>query len=605
MAEIGNFFVSIGSRFDGRGIQKARQSINQLVKVAAGFSIAFAGAMTFATKKAIDLEETTSKFNTVFRGVRKDADAMAANLVKNYGVSTEESRRFLSGMQDLLVPMGMSRRAAAEMSDEIVKLSVDIGSFNNQPTEQVMRDIQSAFNGMPLPMRKYGVNITQARIKQEALNMGLIKTGQELTIITKAQAVFSLIQQDSADAQDDFARTSAGLANQLKIFKARIDDLIVDIGVKFIPVVKDYVTLLVNNVLPRIKEWSQESGNIERVIKNIVSVIKFATTAAFAFAKIIGFTVQSIRIANSTLAAFNSRIAQVGAALTGNFSLARKFGKLAVENSTKAKKGMDKLAESVINAGITIQDMNAIELESFQIKEEGKTTILTEEEDKRQELIEQQLELEAEQREIELKDKENKATIEEEFRKKFSTQRKAREAADAERRIALSNEVASTIVRGLDLVSRVEVLTFRTGAKAFGQALKDRMRQFILQKTQELMAAKLVALAKAVFNSTTTFGAASAQIGIVLGQFAVALGALRGLQSFDVAGTVQGPPGKPVLVQALGGERFLGRESIGAGVGNTIVVNVNRPITSAQEARRQAHILGKEMLKDVRRSRKI
>jgi len=112
MAELGNFFVTLNSRFDSKGFKKARASMNDLGKKVAIFGAAFGAAMTFAIKKAIDLEETTAKFNTVFRGVSNQAGKMADELVESYGVSTEESRRFLSGMQDLLVPMGMNRKAA-------------------------------------------------------------------------------------------------------------------------------------------------------------------------------------------------------------------------------------------------------------------------------------------------------------------------------------------------------------------------------------------------------------------------------------------------------------------------------------------------------------
>lgn len=604
MAEIGKLFVTIGSVLDSKGFKKARSSINALGRTVAIFGAAYAGALGFATKKAIDLEETTAKFNTVFRGVRRDADKMAATLVKSYGVSTQESKLFLSGMQDLLVPMGMNRKAAAEMANEIVKLSVDVGSFNNMPTEQVMRDIQSAFNGMPLPMRKYGVNITQARIKQEALNMGLIQTGEELTVITKAQAVFSLIQADSADAQGDFARTSEGLANQLKIVKARIDDLVVGFGANLLPIVKDYVTLINDNVVPRTQEWIEEEGNVEDVLKKTVAVIKFVIKTTFAFVKVIQLTVEALKVANSTLISFVARAQQVGAAMTGNIRLARRFGQVAKQNTETAKKGMDTLIESVINAGIVIDEVNSLELESFKIKEEGKTLVIDEEGIKRQDIADALADKDKKRRDQELQNTINRGNVEEGFVERMREQRIARDKAQAEQRKALMEDVASTMVRGLELVARVEVLTFRTGAKAFKQALKDRLRQFILAKTQELMAAKLVALAKAVFNSATTFGAASYQIGLVVGQFAVALGALRGLQSFDVGGTVQGPPGKPVLVQALGGEKFLGRKSIGTGGGDTIIVNVNRPLTSIQEARRQADIIGKQVVRDVKRSRK-
>lgn len=62
------------------------------------------------------------------------------------------------------------------------------------------------------------------------------------------------------------------------------------------------------------------------------------------------------------------------------------------------------------------------------------------------------------------------------------------------------------------------------------------------------------------------------------------------------------PLRSPETTAALGNALALA----GAGKsGDTIIVNINRPLTSSQEARRQAHIIGTEVFKEVRRSRRI
>ena len=603
MGVIGDFFIAIGSKFDAKGIQKARDNINKLGRVVAGFSVAFGAAMAFAVKRAIDLEETTAKFSTVFRGVQKEANAMADNLVKSYGVSTEESRRFLSGMQDLLVPMGMNRKAAAEMSDEIVKLSVDIGSFNNAPTEQVMRDIQSAFNGMPLPMRKYGVNITQARIKQEALNLGLIKTGEELSIITKAQAVFSLIQADSSDAQGDFARTSEGLANQLKIMKARWDDVIVAIGEKFMPLAKEYVKIIASDVIPKIKLWAEESGNIESVVGRVASVVKVTTRTLFAFAKTIDFTIQAIKAVNITFDSWIARIFQATAALTGNFKTAKIFGEIARDASDKAKKGYDKLAQSVVDAGEIIDKMNKFELESFKVKEEGKTEVLTAEQEKLLLLAETKAEEETRMQEIMLEfQKGNIADLEETDKKATEAKDKRNKKLKEDQRIE-DRRTVNAISQGILTVSQLEILTWRTGTKAFADAMRQRLIQFIMTKQVELIAAKTVALAKAIFNSATTFGAASYQIGIIAGQFALAIGALRAIGSFEKGGIVPGRIGQPQLAVVHGGEQIIPN-----GITNRVstIINITvPPITSRRVADEYGDRIGESIMRKLRRNRKI
>lgn len=252
MAEIGNFFVTIGSKFEGSGVNKSIKGIEDLKRktenAAKGFKIAGAALTAFATagavsilkltKRASDLEETTAKFNTVFKGQEQLAKSWARTLVASYGVSTEQAKRFLASIQDLLVPMGMNAEVAAKLSNEVVKLSVDLGSFNNMPTEKVMMDIQSALVGNFETMKKYGVVLNETRIKQEIMNNKWVKSEKDITQSMKAQAAYNLIVAGSTAALGDFNRTSDGYANQVKIMQASIIDLAAKLGDKLLPTMK-------------------------------------------------------------------------------------------------------------------------------------------------------------------------------------------------------------------------------------------------------------------------------------------------------------------------------------------------------------------------------
>ncbi|KKL89615.1 hypothetical protein LCGC14_1912920 [marine sediment metagenome] len=258
MAELAKFFVSIGSKFDQSGfdktISKAQDVDNRFANITKGLKIGGAALTAFAavgtagilklTKSASNLEETTSKFNTVFEDQIDIAEEWSKELVRSFGVSTEQSRRFLGSIQDLLVPMGMNSIAAGKLSNEVVKLSIDLGSFNNLPTEQVMLDIQSALVGNFETMKKYGVVLNVAAVEQEALTTGLIKTKDEMTPAIKAQAAYQLIIKGSTAALGDFNRTSDGFANQVKIMQSRIVDMSAKLGEKLIPTMKQIVSII-------------------------------------------------------------------------------------------------------------------------------------------------------------------------------------------------------------------------------------------------------------------------------------------------------------------------------------------------------------------------
>ncbi|HCY86590.1 MAG TPA: hypothetical protein DHV36_15760 [Desulfobacteraceae bacterium] len=192
----------------------------------------FTGA---AIQSASDLQEVSSKYEVVFKGQTEMVNQWASNLVEKYAMSARESKQYLSSIQDLLVPMGMEAAAAANLSKEIVKLSADLGSFNNLPTQQVIENVQSALVGEYEAMKKYGIVLNQTRIEQKALNMGLADTKKELTLADKAQAAYKLMLESSAAAIGDMERTSLEHANTTKRLSAEWEDFSATLGQKFLP----------------------------------------------------------------------------------------------------------------------------------------------------------------------------------------------------------------------------------------------------------------------------------------------------------------------------------------------------------------------------------
>lgn len=236
-----------------------------------GLAVAFAGLSTaavLAIRKSIDaasdLQEVVGKFNVVFGRQTTLASKWADQLVDAYAMSTREAKQYLASVQDLLVPMGVQAETAAALSNEIVKLSADLGSFNNLQTAQVMADIQSALVGNYETMKKYGVVLNAANVEQYALTAGMARSKDALTSAHKAQAAYELIVKSSQAAIGDMARTSDGYANQLKKLQAQQEDLSAMLGNKFLPVATEIVT--------KTNEWIKaNSGLIDQKMDQYIN----------------------------------------------------------------------------------------------------------------------------------------------------------------------------------------------------------------------------------------------------------------------------------------------------------------------------------------------
>jgi len=245
---------------------KLKQNIKR-IGVIAGVAAGAMAALSVAT--ASHMEESMSKFKVVFQGVVDEAMKMRDELNKMYGMSRLEATEALSAFQDFLVPMGIGRKEALGLSAAFNKLGVDLGSFNDAPTAEVLEALKSGIAGMALPMRKYGVDISDTTLKAMAEARGIKLVNGVLDRQSRAMLILEKVQLDSADAMGDFIRTSDGYANSMKIMKARIEDFFTTVGAFFLPI----MTKLVNKVREMIEQgekWAE--ANKEKLIETFTKL---------------------------------------------------------------------------------------------------------------------------------------------------------------------------------------------------------------------------------------------------------------------------------------------------------------------------------------------
>jgi hypothetical protein len=173
------------------------------------------------------------------------------------GIASDKALEFAGVFGNMLKPMGFATDKAAAMSTRLVDLAADMASFNNASPEDTLKALQSGLAGQVRPLRQFGVFLDQARIKQEALNLGLYSGKGNLDASAKAAASYAIILKDTKDAQGDFARTSDGLANQQRILKAQISDLEAKIGEALLPVVL--------KVTKQMNKWAESALHSKRL----------------------------------------------------------------------------------------------------------------------------------------------------------------------------------------------------------------------------------------------------------------------------------------------------------------------------------------------------
>lgn len=229
-------FGSVGHAADGFASKIG--GIAKLAGVAmVGIGAAVGAAAVIGIKAASDYEESWNKVGEVFDDQAGRIQDWSKTAAQALGLSRSEALATAGDFGNLFTAMGIGTKPAADMSEGIVQLAADLGSFNNMGTPEVLEKIRAGLVGETEPLRSLGVNLDAASIAQKAVNMGLADSVKNLTPAAKAQAAYALILEQTTNAQGDFARTKSGMANSLKVISASFNDAKVAIGERLLPVV--------------------------------------------------------------------------------------------------------------------------------------------------------------------------------------------------------------------------------------------------------------------------------------------------------------------------------------------------------------------------------
>jgi len=237
------------------------------VKLGAVVLAAATGGFAVLVAKASDMEEAMGKFAVVFGDAAGEVESSAKSMAAELGVSRMEIIQMLGNMQDLLVPMGVATEEATGMSQQMARLAVDLGSFNNMASEQVFGDLQAAITGSGEVMKKYGVVLNETAVKQELLNMGMDPANADDA--AKAQARLNIIMAGTTAAQGDAVRTAGSFANQIKQLKANFLDIAVTIGGPFLQGLADAASVINNRLGGAFSLVESQASNL-RAIGNSV-----------------------------------------------------------------------------------------------------------------------------------------------------------------------------------------------------------------------------------------------------------------------------------------------------------------------------------------------
>jgi hypothetical protein len=246
--------------------------------IATGLAVGAVAVVKFgadAIGAASDLNETMSKSTVIFKDQAAVIESFGETAALNLGLSKEAAISAATSFGDMFIQMGSTRQMAAQLSQDVVILASDLGSFNNLETADVTDRISAAFRGEYDSLQALVPTINAARVEKEALAATGKDAADALTAEEKAMATLKIITEDTEAAQGDFARTSDGLANQQKILKAQFEDVRAEIGQKLLPIAVAFVEFLNEDFIPGAQDlWAELDKRLGPVLQDVGEFIR-------------------------------------------------------------------------------------------------------------------------------------------------------------------------------------------------------------------------------------------------------------------------------------------------------------------------------------------
>ena len=188
-----------------------------------------------AVDAASDLREVQNVVDVTFGENASQIDAWAKTAITQFGLTETKAKQFASTMGAMMKSSGLAGPEIVDMSEKLAGLAADMSSFYNMDFDTAFQKIRSGISGETEPLKQLGINMSVANLEAFALQQGLSKTFDQMSQSEQIMLRYQYLMQATADAQGDFARTSDGYANSLRLLESNVDSLKTRLGSVLIP----------------------------------------------------------------------------------------------------------------------------------------------------------------------------------------------------------------------------------------------------------------------------------------------------------------------------------------------------------------------------------
>lgn len=238
-----------------------------------------------AAKAAGDQGESLSKVNVIFKESGKLIDEWSDTSAEAFGMAKTEALDAASTFATFGKGAGLAGDELVGFSTDLTELGTDLASFHNSSPEEAITAIGAALRGESEPIRRFGVLLDDATLKQRAMTLKIYDGTGALSQQQRVLAAQAEILAQTSDAQGDFNRTKEGAANQARILTAQYKDMQVQVGQALLPVMTQLIGVVssvfswFSSLEPETQQWLITIGLVGAAVFVGVSAFNALTAA--------------------------------------------------------------------------------------------------------------------------------------------------------------------------------------------------------------------------------------------------------------------------------------------------------------------------------------
>lgn len=246
---------------------------NKMTSIGAKMSLALTTPLTLIAKKMIDAasdyNESLSKVEVTFEDNAQVIKDWAKTSIEQMGLASGTALESVSLFGDMGKAMGLTSEQTLEYSMNLVQLSADLASYKNISQEVAQTALKGVYTGEGESLKMLGIVMQESTLEAYRLAQGIKVKYSEMTQAEKVQLRYAYVMSQTTDAQGDFARTSDGTANSMRMLQESVKELYTTFGQELLPV----VTPIIQDVTKLVNKFGELD---EETKKNIVTYAALA-----------------------------------------------------------------------------------------------------------------------------------------------------------------------------------------------------------------------------------------------------------------------------------------------------------------------------------------